>query len=391
TLVLPTTANPAFVPNLTEQPFQSAESFYPPSLVAQADTPMGEAIHQGLAMVRQRKDEYRENGISYYRPWVFLITDGGPTDEWQSAAAAIREGEASKAFAFFAVGVQGANMEILQQISVKEPLMLDGLKFRDLFTLFRRSITIHSWNGSSIETAYRMGICVSWRTVSASTAGTAHIATGGVCQDSCLAFVESIPEHEPLLCIFVADGAGSATFGGSGAELAVETAASFFTKKCMLPEFGFYDELAVECVLAIRQAIGVHAENKELPVRDYACTFLGVISSSQGTLVMQIGDGGIVIDTGAGLCVPIIPMTGEYANMTYFITDDNAIEVLATEIYSEKLLKVAAFTDGIQRLALNMASNTPYEPFFTPFFRGLANATVEQEDHLQASLVQFLN
>ena len=103
-------------------PFQSASSFYPPVLTVQGDTPMGAAIKEGLALVRQRKDEYRANGISYYRPWVFLITDGGPTDEWQSAAAAVREGESSKSFAFFAIGVQGANMDTLQQISVREPL-----------------------------------------------------------------------------------------------------------------------------------------------------------------------------------------------------------------------------------------------------------------------------
>jgi uncharacterized protein YegL len=34
---------------------------------------------------------------------------------------------------FFAVGVEGANMEILQQLSPREPLKLKGLKFRDLF------------------------------------------------------------------------------------------------------------------------------------------------------------------------------------------------------------------------------------------------------------------
>lgn len=115
-------------------PFQSASSFYPPALTVQGDTPMGAAIKEGLALVRQRKDEYRANGISFYRPWVFLITDGGPTDEWQSAAAAVREGESSKSFAFFAIGVQGANMDILKQISsAREPLRLDGLKFRELF------------------------------------------------------------------------------------------------------------------------------------------------------------------------------------------------------------------------------------------------------------------
>lgn len=126
-------------------PFQGAESFYPPTLVAQGDTPMGSAIKQGLDMVRARKDEYRANGISYYRPWVFLITDGGPTDEWQSAAAAVREGEASKSFAFFAIGVQAANMDTLQQISVREPLRLDGLRFRDLF----------SWLSSSLRSVSR--------------------------------------------------------------------------------------------------------------------------------------------------------------------------------------------------------------------------------------------
>jgi len=126
-------------------PFQGAESFYPPTLMARGDTPMGSAIKQGLDMVRQRKDEYKANGISYYRPWVFLITDGGPTDEWESAAAAVREGEASKLFAFFAIGVQGANMNTLQQISVREPLRLDGLRFRDLF----------SWLSSSLRSVSR--------------------------------------------------------------------------------------------------------------------------------------------------------------------------------------------------------------------------------------------
>ena len=121
-------------------PFQGASSFYPPNLSAQGDTPMGSAIIQGLDMVRQRKDEYKANGISYYRPWVFLITDGGPTDEWQSAAAAVREGEQSKSLAFFAIGIQGANIDTLQQISVREPLLLNGLRFRDLFSWLSTSL-----------------------------------------------------------------------------------------------------------------------------------------------------------------------------------------------------------------------------------------------------------
>ncbi len=129
-----------FGPVQVALPFQGAETFYPPTLTAQGVTPMGAAIKQGLELVRQRKEEYRANGISYYRPWVFLITDGGPTDEWQSAASAVREGEESKSLAFFAIGVQGANMDILKQISVREPLLLDGLRFRDMFSWLSNSL-----------------------------------------------------------------------------------------------------------------------------------------------------------------------------------------------------------------------------------------------------------
>lgn len=118
---------------LVPSSFTTADAFYPPPLIAGGDTPMGAAIQRGIAMIRQRKEDYRANGVMFYRPWIFLITDGGPTDEWKQAAAAVREGEASKAFAFFAVGVKGANMEVLRLISSREPIHLEGLKFRELF------------------------------------------------------------------------------------------------------------------------------------------------------------------------------------------------------------------------------------------------------------------
>jgi uncharacterized protein YegL len=129
-----------FGPVKVEMPFTSASTFYPSTLQSQGDTPTGAAITQALKMVEDRKSDYRANGISYYRPWVFLITDGRPTDSWTSAAEAIREGEVSKKFAFFAIGVQGADMDTLRQLSVREPLSLQGLKFRELFSWLSASL-----------------------------------------------------------------------------------------------------------------------------------------------------------------------------------------------------------------------------------------------------------
>jgi uncharacterized protein YegL len=126
-------------------PFTGASAFEPPTLAAQGDTPIGAAILQAIELVRGRKAAYRSNGVSYYRPWIFLITDGAPTDAWEQAAAAVREGEVGKAFAFFAIGVRGANLDILRRISVREPLLLDALRFRELF----------SWLSSSLRSVSR--------------------------------------------------------------------------------------------------------------------------------------------------------------------------------------------------------------------------------------------
>ncbi len=122
------------------QDFVTAENFHPPHLSASGNTPMGQAIVTGLEMLASRKSTYRANGIAYYRPWAFLITDGGPDDGWQAAAEMVKQGEAGKSFAFFTVGVEGANTDVLSRIATRGPLKLKGLNFRDLFLWLSQSM-----------------------------------------------------------------------------------------------------------------------------------------------------------------------------------------------------------------------------------------------------------
>lgn len=120
--------------------FTLACNFTPPMLHAGGHTPMGEAIEAGIDRLAERKQNYRAHAITYYRPWVFLITDGAPTDNWHRAAARVREGEERREFAFFAVGVEGASIDTLAKIAVRPPLKLDGLKFRDMFQWISSSL-----------------------------------------------------------------------------------------------------------------------------------------------------------------------------------------------------------------------------------------------------------
>jgi len=126
------------------QNFCTADVLTVPQLTAQGETPMGQAINMGLGLLDDRKQEYRQNGINYFRPWVFLITDGAPTDmntaAWPEAVEKLQKGEQQRAFSFFAVGVEGANMDVLKQLCVsRDPLKLKGLRFRDLFSWLSNS------------------------------------------------------------------------------------------------------------------------------------------------------------------------------------------------------------------------------------------------------------
>lgn len=121
--------------------FGSAQHFHPQPLKAQGNTPMGEAINTAIDLLAARQEQYRSAGIMPYRGWIFLVTDGRPTDNWERAARRVEEGERRKSFSFFAVGVDNADTGTLARISVSAPVMLRGLAFGDMFRWLSSSLS----------------------------------------------------------------------------------------------------------------------------------------------------------------------------------------------------------------------------------------------------------
>jgi uncharacterized protein YegL len=127
--------------------FSSVEDFVPPELVADGSTPMGEAILKAIDLIESRKQQYKSLGIDYFRPWIFMITDGEPTDmqpgdsKWSQVVSRVREGEAKKKFLFFAVAVEPANVSLLSQIAPSErpPIKLKERRFKELFDWLSKS------------------------------------------------------------------------------------------------------------------------------------------------------------------------------------------------------------------------------------------------------------
>lgn len=131
------------------QDFVSPSEFKALDLTAEGDTPMGAAIIRGYELLGERQARYEASDLDSYGPWVFLVTDGEATDSPEVLAQAtqrIRQAEneqRNKQVGFFAVGVDGANMQRLGKIATKKrpPLKLQGYDFPAMFRWLAVSLT----------------------------------------------------------------------------------------------------------------------------------------------------------------------------------------------------------------------------------------------------------
>ena len=122
------------------QDWTDAMDFKAPRIEANGRTPLGEAMRTALDKVEMQKENYRAHDIPYNRPWIFLITDGAPTDiEWETAANDCRAAEEDNRVVIFAIGTEGADFDALGRFSSRSPVKLDGLKFKELFVWLSRS------------------------------------------------------------------------------------------------------------------------------------------------------------------------------------------------------------------------------------------------------------
>jgi len=121
------------------QNFVTVDEFKPPTLEAGGLTTMGQGIQMALRHVESRKAEYKNSGVSYYRPWILMISDGVPTDldVLEQSAQQLKKAAQDKKVVMFPIGVEGFDLSVLQQVvpppPSPQPVMLNGLKFVELF------------------------------------------------------------------------------------------------------------------------------------------------------------------------------------------------------------------------------------------------------------------
>lgn len=134
--------------------FEPAADAKPPSLPEDCGTtPIGKGIHLGLHEIAERRSYYGRCGTSAYKPWMILMTDGQPTDEWQHAAAQAATLSNKNQLFFMGVGI-GAEVDMGTLGKIVPPApgahKLKGLHFREFFRWLSDSLRVVSSGSTTV-------------------------------------------------------------------------------------------------------------------------------------------------------------------------------------------------------------------------------------------------
>ena len=227
-----------------------------------------------------------------------------------------------------------------------------------------------------------------WRVAAASVRGTSHARLEQPCQDAHA--VALLPCG--ALAAAVADGAGSAAISEVGSALAAQTVVAVLGAAQTLPSMTDTEgwrTLLTEALQRALERLEAEAAQREVELNALATTLLLAVATAEGTAVMQIGDGAIVVGDEEGKAHALtFPLHGEYANTTVFLTGPDALPTAQFGLHPAATY-LALFSDGLQRIALDMTTGTPFAPFFLPLFRFVANEP--EPTAAQSQLTAFLS
>jgi len=124
-------------------------------MLADGLTPMGTTVNYALDLLEARKQDYKAAGVSYYQPWLILMTDGAPTDDITAAVRRTAAMASAHKLLVIPVGVgQAADLGVLSRFSPQQrPLRLRGLAFTPFFRWL--SASIERVSNSTVGTEFR--------------------------------------------------------------------------------------------------------------------------------------------------------------------------------------------------------------------------------------------
>ena len=230
-----------------------------------------------------------------------------------------------------------------------------------------------------------------WKVATSTVTGKSHTNRGEAGQDYHKAGTIGFADTEFFIGL-AADGAGSTTDGGRGAEIVCETIYAHII--ATLRDAGEVSHITDQdirtWITASREAVVAEAKGHGKKPRDYASTILGSVAGTDGAVFFQIGDGAIVTASGQEYETIFWPEQGEYANTTYFVSDEQYLDHLHILHTGSVPEEIALFTDGLQNLVLSFSQKKAHAGFFRPLFDALQKSPENTFAGLSTQLQTFL-
>jgi hypothetical protein len=227
-----------------------------------------------------------------------------------------------------------------------------------------------------------------WQVISASRPGTSHLRVDMPCQDA-----HAYRLRGDTVLAAVADGLGSAAHAEVGAKAAVESALDFLeaTLESQPPtEAAGWEKALSQVFTEARQRLEEIAQENELPLREYGTTLIVAVATADWLALGHLGDGAAVAFLEDGRLETVSePQRGEYANEVKPLTAPDALTHIQFSVKRSPVKGVALLTDGLQALAIHLATGEPHAPFFKPFFAAIGQPIDAQETSQQ--LADFLD
>lgn len=132
-----------------EQDFTPAIDYTAPVLSAGGLTVLNEAIDVALDTLEERKELYRQTGIDYYRPWLFILTDGSASDREKedTTKSRLKSAIANNKVVYMPMGIGENNADILKlqeyypnDAQTKTVLKADEKHFKEAFVWLSKSV-----------------------------------------------------------------------------------------------------------------------------------------------------------------------------------------------------------------------------------------------------------
>jgi hypothetical protein len=231
-----------------------------------------------------------------------------------------------------------------------------------------------------------------WKLANVSVRGSAHHKTRLPCQDwSALRVVG--PDRNVVICA-LSDGASSARFAQEAAHLITEGSLNYFTRELakqpdQAAAIAGYNHLDGKLMIQEQQRLLVHAaEERGAPLQDFSATLLVAVVHPEVSLFLQVGDGCWSAARWGVIGAVTWPTQGEYVGQTDFVTSMSAARSFQMSHVHGPLDFIAGISDGLERLALDMAGCVPHPPFFWPLAQTLRDRM--DAETFQTVLHQFL-